>query len=150
MPGCDLCGKETALVKAEIESTELSVCATCAKYGKVRKELQGAKAFPVRKTVAEMPEERIIAGFAQLLRKAREERNCSHEEFAKLIKVRESLLAKWESGSALPDIETARHIGRQFNIKLVEKEEMLSAALQEKQQHAEPTLGDFVKIRTRK
>ncbi len=150
MLSCDLCGKEAALVKAEVEDVDLSLCGGCARYGKVKKEVRESTLSLRRKSITEQPEEIIVSGAAQLLRKAREERSLSHNEFAKLLNIRESLLAKWESGNAPPDIATAHRIGRQLGIKLVEREKASSAAAEQKRQHSEATLGDIVRIRKRK
>ena len=32
---CDMCGKETKLIVALIENTELNVCEKCGKFGKI-------------------------------------------------------------------------------------------------------------------
>ena len=37
---CDMCGKETDLVVALIEGTELNVCRECGKFGKILRKLK--------------------------------------------------------------------------------------------------------------
>jgi len=35
MPACEMCGKDSSLVKARIEGAELEVCNDCARYGQI-------------------------------------------------------------------------------------------------------------------
>jgi len=37
---CELCGKNTALFKAEIESVEMSVCSDCTIFGNILNKIQ--------------------------------------------------------------------------------------------------------------
>lgn len=154
---CEMCGKEADIVEADIEGVELNVCPGCVKFGVQKSVFFGPKKagelhsneFSRRKTARSEPELKIAANYSQLIRLARDKRNLNQEDFAKLINERESLVAKWESGLMKPNIDAARRLEKLLRIQLVEEEDSISFAA-EKRKADELTLGDFVKIRTRK
>ncbi len=146
---CELCGKEAAPLLAEVEGAELHVCINCAKYGQVKKR-NSAPLSPPPKIRAEEPEYRLILAYAQLLRSAREKKGLSQADFAKFIKERESVVAKWEAGSVKPSLETARKLERRLGIRLVEVEGTEAVKTGTQGKNEELTLGDLVKVRIRK
>ncbi|MBI2145851.1 TIGR00270 family protein [Candidatus Woesearchaeota archaeon] len=98
----------------------------------------------------EGPEYRVISNFASLLRSAREKKGMTQEDFAKFIRERESILAKWEAGTVTPGIDVAKRIGKQLGLSLIELEEVSTVSSGSTQKANEPTVGDFVKVRQRK
>jgi ribosome-binding protein aMBF1 (putative translation factor) len=78
MPTCDLCGKGMEkLLRAEVEGTELTVCEGCGKYGVVLREAVEEKksiVLPKKKVIVEETEERIVPGFAEKIKRAREKK----------------------------------------------------------------------------
>lgn len=148
---CDLCGKETELYRALVEGTELTVCGSCAKYGKVtgkikivipEKKLREKKAPAVEEAIE------VVAGnLGELLKRKREELGLNQPDFAKKIAEKESMLQKLETGAIRPTLERARELERMLGLKLVEelKEEPVS---QQKSKDV-MTLGDFVKIKVK-
>ncbi len=155
MTVCEMCGKSTELMKAEIEGVELNVCNSCAKFGKVKRSFQGSRSshssfsssHPVKQ---ESPSFRIVSNFAQQIRTARERNGLNHEDFAKFLNERESVVAKWEHGDLRPPVELAQRLGKKLGLTLVEKDEdkMVEVEKQRKNQE-EFTLGDFIKVRKR-
>lgn len=148
---CELCGKTTELLTADIEGVELRVCTACAKYGTVRQRSLEAEA--VRKPLAAQgPEFKVVDNYAGQLRAMREQRQMSHEDFAKLLNERESVVAKWEQGALKPSLDTAKKMGKVLGINLIEKDEnavVNNITLEKSKRTDEPTLGDMVKIRKR-
>lgn len=148
MPTCELCGKAADIVVADIEGVELKVCAGCASHGTIKQRFthQSKPMIPH----PEGPEYRVVSTYASLLHSAREKKGMSQEDFAKFLREKESILAKWEAGTLKPNIESARRIGKMLGFSLVEKDEDAASSSPSAKKSEEPTLGDFVKVRTRK
>ena len=149
---CEMCGKESTLVVALIEGTEMKVCPGCAGFGK---KLRAVEESPSRleenkdRAKSAIPEkevfEVIVEDYARQIKESRERRGLTQEKLAKMIKERESIIHKMEKGSFEPDIGLARKIGRFLNINLVEEHEEVhnrGGAPGERQRF---TLGDFIK-----
>jgi len=158
MAVCEMCGKDTYLVKAEVEGTELKICQNCAKYGKVKeyrtpKSLKKARNYYPKSQGAEYD---LVLNYSQIIQKIRNQKGLDQEKFAKLINEKESVVQKWESGNLKPRIDTAKKLERLFNVELIkvvgsgEEVKTLDTGTSSKKSTGEPTLGDFVKIRKRK
>lgn len=144
MASCDMCGKETALVSVEVEKAEMKVCQNCARFGVVRQ-----KAVALHFTQKKMhkdPAFLITENYASLLRKAREKKGLTQEDFAKYLQERESVVAKWEQGRMRPSVDVARRLEKLLGVSLV-VEEVEQTFVKEKTRTDGFTLGDFVKIR---
>jgi ribosome-binding protein aMBF1 (putative translation factor) len=76
----------------------------------------------------------------------------TQEEFANSLNEKESILAKWESGTLRPRLNIARQLERLLNLVLVEKDVVGSVEIDKKKKGPsdELTLGDFIKVRKRK
>ncbi len=153
---CAMCGKEDRLVVAKIEGTELKVCNSCARYGKVLRQVappkspkQSAKEEKRIKQIIQ-PEliEMVVPDFSALIRKKRESMGLKQLEFAKKINEKESVIQNLEQGRMTPSLELARKLGRYLNIKLVEQYEEKSQNLTSTDD-GELTLGDLIKIKKR-
>lgn len=153
-PTCEMCGKEAPLVKAEIEGGELEVCHNCSKFGKVKSYVRipsESNSNWKKKTVPkEVIEESVVHNYATILRSFREKNKLSQEDFARLLNEKESVVAKWESGSLKPSVETARKLEKIMGLKLVSLEEFENYKEDGKKRGDVLTLGDFVKVRKRK
>ncbi|HLF54865.1 MAG TPA: multiprotein bridging factor aMBF1 [Candidatus Nanoarchaeia archaeon] len=140
---CELCGKNTQLVRAIVEGTEVNVCENCGKYGKVlRKPVVKSTPKPAIQEVLDV----VTQDYAKLIREAREKRGLTQKEFAKELNEKESILQKIENGNFVPPISMARKLEKLLKIKLVELEE------EEKQQAAKGksemlTIGDVIKTK---
>jgi len=144
MASCDMCGRQGSLVAAEVEGIGMSVCQACSKFGVVRKR---ADEVPVpQKKMHREPALRITENYASLLRKAREKKGLTQEDFAKYLQERESVVAKWEQGRMRPSVDVARRLEKLLGVSLV-VEEVEQTFVKEKTRTEGFTLGDFVKIR---
>ncbi len=149
---CDLCGKETELFRALVEGTELTVCNSCSKYGKITGKV--IVSFPERKThekpieAAEEAIENVVSNFGELLKRKREELGLSQSDFAKKIAEKESILQKLEIGGIKPTLDRARELEKLLGLKLVE--EVREEPVSQQKSKDVLTLGDFVKIKNRK
>ncbi len=153
---CEMCGKETETVLAEVEGVELKLCHNCTKYGRVKSNFNSRSSrsdprhYPSFKK--EQPEERIISSFGSLIRQNREKKGLTQQDFAKLLNERESVLVKWESGALFPDLEMAKRLEKQLGIVLIVKEEggTIAQPIQKEKERSDVlTLGDFIKVRKR-
>lgn len=148
MATCELCGKDTPLVSADIEGADLEVCMNCAQHGTIKRKPQSYARLSVVKP--ELPEEVVVSNFASALRGTREKRGMTQEDFAKLLREKESMLIKWESGLLQPEVAVARKIGKILGLSLVELEKAEPLPKQQ-QKNDVLTLGDVViKVRKKK
>jgi|SRR3989344_5108303 len=145
MASCDMCGKETGLVTAEVEKVEMKVCQNCARFGTIKRR---ADAAPLQqKKMHSEPTFKVKAAYAVVLRQAREKQGLSQEDFARFLQEKESIVAKWEQGRMQPSVEVARRLEKTLGVMLVE-EELEQAFVQEKIPKGDGfTLGDFMKVR---
>jgi len=154
MPICEMCGRESQLVLAEVEGGELNVCSGCLKYGTRKKNVNSGMnhSVPGKKFAKiERIEFKVVNNYSNLIRSARESKNLKQEDFAKFLNEKESILTKWESGNLKPRLDVARRLERVLGIRLVERDVIGKVEKQEKQKAAaEFTLGDFIKTRKRK
>ena len=146
MPNCELCGKETALFRADIEGTELEVCQTCGSFGKVLKPTNSL-AKKIQKDV-QLPQElqlteTVINEFPKLVKEAREKKKITQEEFAKRVNEKESIIHKIETGAFEPSIALARKLEKALNIRLVETVE--EEHLPKGRSSGPVTIGDIIK-----
>ncbi|MDP3989661.1 MAG: multiprotein bridging factor aMBF1 [archaeon] len=152
---CEMCGRNDNLVEADIEGVELSVCSVCLQYGSVKKPKiisdnwdSANRSFSPRNEI----EKKVVDNFASIIRKERETRGMSQEDFAKFLQERQSIIAKWEAGSIVPEISTAQRLGRILNKTLIVEDVTSKVNLEtesSKKKNDIFTLGDFVKVRKR-
>ena len=101
-------------------------------------------------TKREEPEFRTVSNYSQLIKSARERKGLKQEDFAKFLNEKESVVAKWESGTMKPSIVIARKLENTLGIKLVEEEINDSYEKKVSKESDVLTLGDFIKVRKRK
>ena len=152
---CELCGSEGRLYKIKIEGTELNVCRSCAKHGKIISSI--AEPLPETKQKKFLPKEEpqeeviqiIVPDFSEKIRKKREQLNLNQKDFAKKLSEKESVIHKLETGVLEPSIKLAGKLEHLLGIKLIEEQ---TAAYQkaETTKTEEVTIGDLIKIKTRK
>ena len=164
---CEMCGRESRLVTAEIEGGELRVCNNCAKFGKIKSGSFAPRAqrgvsrgsggfgssgrFKRSFAKKEEPQFGIVKNYSSLIRASREKKGLSQEDFAKSLNEKESIVAKWEHGTLRPRIDVARRLEKVLGIKLVKREEDSSEKTElPRKKSDELTLGDFIKVRKRK
>lgn len=152
MTQCDLCGRETELVQAEIEGTEMSVCRACAQYGTIKSPQIPKKAPAIRKSFHKKPThepaleviETIIPDYPKKIRQAREKLGLNQEDFAKKLNIKESLIHKMETGSFEPNLNLAKKLGKKLKINLIQKTQEEEVALP-KTSSDEVTIADLIK-----
>ena len=146
---CEMCGKETELVKAVIEGTELNVCPACSSFGKV---IGRARVDIQRKTItkpAKIEEELSIAsGFGRIVRQKREEMGLNQKEFSMRLSERESIIHKIENEEIVPDMALAAKLEKALGIRLIEKEKTDSEPCY-KTKKEDLTIGDLIKVKKR-
>ncbi len=154
---CEMCGKDTNLVIALIEGTEMNVCNQCAQFGKVIKKVEPE---PKRKRkenkedlVKVMKEESkkeviqiITPDYGNIIKKEREALGLKQEDFAKKINEKISLMHKIEIGSFEPSIALARKIEKFLKIKLIEHYEEEHGKLHKVEGNG-MTIGDLIRFK---
>ncbi|MBW3014961.1 multiprotein bridging factor aMBF1 [Candidatus Woesearchaeota archaeon] len=145
---CDMCGKETLLYKAIVEGTELNVCKSCCRYGRVIKErtFKPKSSQKIELVQREDTEERIVPDYAKLIKSKRESLNLSQEKLAKRIAEKESLLQKIEAGHIRPNMNLAKKLESFLKITLIEEVKTRQAPLQRSKSSA-LTIGDLIQIK---
>lgn len=160
---CAMCGKDAPLVLAEIEGTELKVCGSCSKFGKVirrlppektardikkeqKKQEPGASAPPIlsEKEVVEI----VVKECGAIIRAKREKMGLKQKEFAKMVNEKESLIQNIETGRFIPSLGLAKKLEKFLKVRLIEEYEDSGYSTQ-KQKDEGLTLGDLVEIKKR-
>ncbi len=147
---CELCGKDTNLITADVEGVELKVCSDCGKFGKIKQRAKKSEFKPVKykQQKVEQPQFSIISDFSSIIKSAREKKEMSQEDFAKFLNERVSVIQKWEANSLKPRIDIARQLERKLSVRLVIRDQIKKVELKHEKSD-ELTLGDFVKVRKR-
>ncbi len=145
---CEMCGKETKLVKSRIESSTLLTCDSCSRFGTVIDELVEKKeeVFPQPKESktgdTEETTEVIVEDYSQKIKQAREARNLKQKRLAETLAIKESIIHKLESGKLEPSLDLARKLEKFLNIKLIQL--YVDDYKQTKQTSASLTIGDML------
>ncbi|MCS7093625.1 MAG: multiprotein bridging factor aMBF1 [Candidatus Aenigmarchaeota archaeon] len=153
MMECMICGKELKIVyKVEIDGNIIETCENCAKaHGRIvetfrsgyEKEINSK--FEKREIDPIEEDIELVEDFNELIRNSREKFGLSLEEAARKLGIKESFLAKIESGEILPDKKTLKKMEKFFKIKLEEKIE--SKKLEKKSQEDKLRIADIVEIK---
>ena len=125
LPECTLCGKRVdALNKVELEDTIVSVCDNCVKFGRAV-ETRLYKPLARQIQLAELTENNtmITADYGARVKKARETKDLTHTEFARVINERESVIKRIEAQKMEPDDKLLKKLEQFLDIKLKEKYE---------------------------
>lgn len=154
--GCDMCGKVGQLFVVEVEGTDMEVCDSCSKFGKVKKRLMTSHDNKIkeknRQVVLKNIEPKreivfiIVDDYSSKIKNARERMNLKQEDVAKKIAEKESLLQNIESGKFEPNIELARKLEKFFNISIVEQHEEIHKPISKSNDNV-LTLGDMIKFK---
>lgn len=149
--GCDICGKEAKLYKTKIEGSELEVCSSCGSINAKGQKKQGIVHHYKKKRKYYAPElestQRVVQGYAEIIKGKREKLGLKQEDFAKKISERVSLIHKFETGSARPSIEVAKKIGKFLGVKLTEDAPEQNAQVTGGKKSDAVTIGDMIKIK---
>jgi putative transcription factor len=144
---CDMCGKNLAKVKANIEGVEMDVCMDCLSYGKrITTPRPIVKRQRYQKAESQITES-IVGNYAQLIKQAREKRNYKQEQFAKMLNEKESLMQRIEAGKQRPNMELVKKLQKMLNITLIERIRTEEIEQTTSQPKGSLTIGDMIKKR---
>lgn len=115
---CDLCGREGATQRSNVEGAELVVCQKCAGYGT---NLRSAPVQAPQKKIIVAPsiQQRPISNAGDLVKQAREKLGITQKDLALKMNEHQSLLQKVETGHTL-SIDMARKLEKALHITLIE------------------------------
>jgi len=159
---CELCGAEVPRLKSvAIESTILSVCEDCTRFGEavaaptlrpstmppvIAQRLEARQRRMTPKDVyAEAGQLELTEDFPQKIRGARESRGWKQADLGAKINEKTSVIAKLESGTITPGDGLVRKLERELGIKL--KERVQPVAMKKQAASGGLTLGDLVKMK---
>ncbi|MBI5680451.1 MAG: TIGR00270 family protein [Methanobacterium sp.] len=148
---CEICGKKIIgePIKTKIESSIMSTCNECAKFGKVQREPpkpRRQKPFKRSPRIRE-PVEEVIEEYNIIIREAREKKGWSRENLAEKIYEKASVINRIETGKMVPDIRLAKKLERLLNIKLIEKSEDIKLDDLGHSSGRGATIGDIARIK---
>ncbi len=174
---CEVCGRKihSDPIRANIEGAKLTVCAECAKHGKIiypDEEIRAPKsplltvasgsssisaaAKPKRppqmmqrkRTLVAKVEitQELVEGYATLIRTAREKLGYSHEDLGLKISERASVLKHVELGKMEPNNLLVSKLERVLKIKLLVPIEEEKPTQITSGKNQEMTLGDLIEI----
>ena len=159
---CELCGAEVPHTKnVAIESTVLSVCSSCAKFGDevsapvvrrgsmppvIAQRLEARKRrLTPRDVYTETGQEELAEDFPQRIRRAREDRGWKQADLGAKINEKVSVISQLESGTISPGDALVKKIEHALGIKL--KEKVAPIATKKQTPSSGLTLGDLVRMK---
>ncbi|MFX0050542.1 MAG: multiprotein bridging factor aMBF1 [Candidatus Hodarchaeota archaeon] len=163
---CEMCGVEAPVTLVEIDHVELYACPKCSRFGKsvVKKRPQKKiKKYTLTSRPSTKPQPRsssppkkdflhdkiLMDGYGQIIQDARREQGLGRAEFARMIKEKETLLARIEAEKVLPTDRVVAKIERELNIEL--KTEMSDeGSVIEDFIPRSTTIGSIAKIKRKK
>src|SRR3989344_9233412 len=151
---CELCGKGDGIYHSIIEGSSVVVCKSCKNFGKIVGDFSPVGTVVKEKSVfkkssANIPSEEICPDFAAKIRTAREKLGKNHQEFAKFINEKISIIHKLETGQIELSLDLARKLERLLKIKLVEIVEPEILELPKEKKSESFTIGDFIKLKNK-
>ena len=120
---CEICGSENATKKAKIEGSELVVCDRCCASGKPLSEAERHE-FHRKESHVKEQESRtqelseLKDNYGEIIRRAREAKGMTIEEFASSLSENASWLRKIEQGKLKPDAKLISKLEKNLGIKL--------------------------------
>jgi putative transcription factor len=161
-----MCGQDVPrLRKITIDSSVLSVCSNCVKFGSgsspsksgetgsvpdtISQRLERREKRQKTKDVYEQVSEELALDYSSRIRNARSSLGMSQEDLGKKINEKKSVVAKLEHGDMVPDEKLIKKIERALNISLKEKLTTVTTPKKTEPSHG-MTLGDFIKIKKEK
>ena len=162
---CEVCGQkiQTNPITAIIEGAKLTVCVECSKHGRIvtqdeytpkpKPTSKLSARTPVTMTQKKKPEikveitQEIIEDYTSKIRQAREKLGLTHEDLAKKINEKTSVIGKLETGKIQPSNILATKLEHALKIKLLTPvTEEKAATLSPRTANREVTLGDLIQL----
>jgi putative transcription factor len=162
---CEVCGRKIhgSPIAAVIEGARLTVCVECSKHGKiVTQEEYTPKPKSTSKSSTHIPvmqqkkkpkirveiTQEIISDYPVKIRQAREKLCLTHEDLAKRINEKTSVIGKLETGKISPSNILATKLEHALKIKLLTPiaEEKNPQQIPKTAVNREITLGDLIQF----
>lgn len=144
---CQICGKNISpLIKVEVEGAIIEVCEKCIKFGTRIVPQQAYQPIKRKIEVEKLKENELVTNYGELIKKYRESKGLTREEFAKRIGERESVIKRIEEEKLEPTEELTKRIENFLKIKLTQE---ISGEIKYKEEKKRPklTVGDVVEVR---
>lgn len=152
---CEVCGSE---IRGQpyhriIEGGRMTVCGRCARFGSSDWDPNRIQMRPQSRPPPRRPRNEVEAAetlelvedYGEKIRKARQKRRLTVEDFARMISEKESVVKKLERGELNPDGKLVRKIRNALNIDIMEVGEPTRAPAAGRKTTAR-TLGDIMKL----
>lgn len=162
---CEVCGHEIhgQAYYRIIEGGRMTVCGRCAQFGTREWDPNKPKGKPVRRGPVRRTESfrprseieaaeqmELVDNYGELIRKTRQKKGLTIEDFAKKLNEKESVLKKLEKEQFNPPTTLIQKVSRELNIKLLEPATSGQVTGNVLTRPMGPrTLGDLIKIKTR-
>lgn len=129
---CEVCGEEIRGQphRRVIEGGRLTVCGRCAGFGSSEwspnmpsRRRRGGSPPPPRRPRSEVEATEgleLIQNYGTTIKKARQKKRLTIEDFARMIKEKESVIKKLEKEDLNPDRKLIRKLENALNLKLLE------------------------------
>ena len=156
---CEVCGREIfgSPNYRVIEGGKLTVCGQCAQFGQQEWDptRPQARKTPTRRRSAQ-PRRRsdidtaesmdLVDGYGMLVKKARQKKGLSVEDFAKQIREKESVVKKLEKENMNPPMNLVKKVQNSLGVMILEEGAAKSGSVLSRPMGPR-TLGDLIKIK---
>ncbi|TFG03137.1 MAG: TIGR00270 family protein [Promethearchaeota archaeon] len=144
--------------KVLIESVKMTVCNSCAQYGKKLitkpKSTSSYSARPKgssRNSINKMDEVEIVPDYAKIIRNVRTLKKLNQDQFAQKLNEKPSLLRRIESAKVKPTIKLAKKIEKVYNVILLKKSDEIEVNTKKyMKKQTSSNLGDIAFIKKKK
>ena len=158
---CEVCGRE---IRGQpyyriIEGGKLVVCGQCSKFSNQEwdpKTPQARKTTTRRRSAQPKQRRRsdieaaesleLVDGYGMIIKKARQKKGMTVEDFAKKISEKESVVKKLEKEDMNPPLVLVRKVQHELNINILEEVETGTGPVLTRPMGPR-TLGDLIKIK---
>jgi putative transcription factor len=159
---CEVCGQEIhgQPYYRIIEGGKLVVCGQCAHFGTKEWDPSKPSGKPVRRRLSTPPQRsrprseievaeqmELIENYGELIRKTRQKKGMSIEDFAKKLNEKESVLKKLEKSQFNPPMTLIQKVSRELNITILEPAASGTGTVLTRPMGPR-TLGDLIKIKS--
>jgi len=159
---CEVCGHEIfgQPYYRVIEGGRMTVCGRCAQFSnqewdprkpmaQPRRRRTAANARPRRRSDIEVAEStELVENYGELIRKTRQRKGMTVEDFAKKLSEKESVIKKLEKEQLNPTMTLVRKVERALGITLIEEAEVGTGTVLTRPMGPR-TLGDMIKLKTK-
>jgi len=159
---CEVCGREIfgQPYYRVIEGGRMTVCGGCAQFSNQKWDPRKPKAQPQRRRsaastrprrrsdieVAETTE--LVENYGTLIRKTRQRKGMTVEDFAKKLSEKESVIKNFEKEQLNPTMTLIRKVEGELGITLIEEAEVGTGTVLTRPMGPR-TLGDMIKLKTK-